>query len=334
MDYIQKVNKNENNIKINKSTSTTGSPIYIDREIGEDLISNNIKDSSNNNISIKDLKLNEDNNNEVSSNINNFTKVTNRSFICLKKANSLYFNNEKKMNDDLQFNNNINNINDNNNVNNKNDDYFTSFFQPFNKVRNRNILFQSNFKNFGNKSGKKNHGESNIIDINKEFIKNIKEEIKKMNLKNNYSNIKSVKNKKILSFDLIKKKEKEEDNMKKISEISPLVYTKIIKSKEQLPSLFKKMHHSIESNLIKSSKNELINLKYVLLLHNSTVRKSLSQFKVKNYSIKKSIKLNKKSLYSSSGKSNNKINNLPNSSSKSALNFFYNPLQNYKDFFF
>ena len=78
MDYIQKVNKNENNIKINKSTSTIGSPIYIDREIGEDLISNNIKDSSNNNISIKDLKLNEDNNNEVSSNINNFTKVTNR----------------------------------------------------------------------------------------------------------------------------------------------------------------------------------------------------------------------------------------------------------------
>ena len=123
MDYIKKVNKNENYIKINKSTSVIGTPKYIDREIGDDLISNNIKYSSNNNISLKDLKLNEEkNNNELSSNINNFTKVTNRSFICL---NSLYFNNEKKMNDDLQFNNNINNINDNNNVNNKNDDYFT-----------------------------------------------------------------------------------------------------------------------------------------------------------------------------------------------------------------
>lgn len=329
MDYIKKVNKNENYIKINKSTSVIGTPKYIDREIGDDLISNNIKYSSNNNISLKDLKLNEENNNnELSSNINNFTKVTNRSFICL---NSLYFNNEKKINNDINLNNNINKNNIYNDIN-KNNNFYRPFFQSIKKVRIRNTLFPNNLKNLGNIIKKKNNGESNIFDINKEFIKNIKEEIKLMNLKNNPSNIKSVKNKNILSFDLIKKKEKEEENMKKISEISPLVYTKIIQSKEKLPNLFKKINHSIETNSIKSSKNSLINLKYVLLLHNSTIRKSLSQFKVKNYSIKKSLKLNNKSLFSSSNKKQK--NNSPHSSNKSVLNFFDNPLQNYKEFFF
>ena len=42
-----------------------------------------------------------------------------------------------------------------------------------------------------------------------------------MNLKSNLSNNKSVKNKEIFTFDTIKKKEKKEENMKKIFEISP-----------------------------------------------------------------------------------------------------------------
>jgi hypothetical protein len=332
MDDMKEQNKKEKNIKINKSTSTIGSPIYIDKEIDNDLISKNIKISSNNNISIKDLKLNDENNGEVFSN-NTFTILTNRSFFKLKKAKSLYFNNEKKMNNDLTQKNNIEHFYNRNIYDNITNNYsFIPYFQTIKKNRIRNTL-HSNLQNLGNTIEKKNNNENKIIDINKEFIKSIREEIKLMNLKSNLSNNKSVKNKEIFTFDTIKKKEKNKENMKKIFEISPLVYTKIIKSKEQLPNVFKKINNSIEMNLTKSSKNRSVNLKYVLHLHNSTARKSLSQFKVKDYSIKKNIKLNHKSLYSFSKKKNNKINNPSNLSNNSSLHFFYNPLINYKDFF-
>jgi hypothetical protein len=116
--------------------------------------------------------------------------------------------------------------------------------------------------------------------------------------------------------------------MEKINKISPLVFKKILKTKKKLPNLFKNIQNSVQ-NMNSSNKNKSINLNYILLLHNSTVRKSISQFKVKKYFFKQSLQLKDRPIFSASIKKNN--NNPFNFSNKSSINFYKKSLINYNE---
>ena len=123
-------------------------------------------------------------------------------------------------------------------------------------------------------------------------------------------------------------KKKLKKKMEKINKISPLVFKKILKTKKKLPNLFKNIQNSVQ-NMNSSNKNKSINLNYILLLHNSTVRKSISQFKVKKYFFKQSLQLKDRPIFSEKKKKNN--NNPFNFSNKSSINFYKKSLINYNE---
>ena len=141
--------------------------------------------------------------------------------------------------------------------------------------------------------------EKNIVDINKQLIQNLNYEMELMNSKptsfipfnkNHNDNIQQI------STKLIKKSQNEEKKMERIYEISPLIYEKLNQTKKRLPYLFKKIQNK-EPQRNKKKLNS-INLKDVLILHNSTVRRSVIQFKVKNHSFRQSLKLKNRPVYS------------------------------------
>ena len=141
--------------------------------------------------------------------------------------------------------------------------------------------------------------DKNIVDINKQLIQNLNYEMELMNSKptsfipfnkNHNDNIQQI------STKLIKKSQNEEKKMERIYEISPLIYEKLNQTKKRLPYLFKKIQNK-EPQRNKKKLNS-INLKDVLILHNSTVRRSVTQFKVKNHSFRQSLKLKNRPVYS------------------------------------
>jgi hypothetical protein len=157
------------------------------------------------------------------------------------------------------------------------------------KKKDKKIKFFSNIN--------LNSDEKNVIDINKQLIQNLNDEMEVMNSKpehfipfNSTNNFHKIP---------IKNNEVQDKKMKQIHKISPLIYEKLKKTKKNLPYLFKNIQNAIDNKGINKNKNTaVINLKDVLIMHNSTVRRSVSQFKVKNYSFRQSLKLKNRPVYS------------------------------------
>ena len=157
------------------------------------------------------------------------------------------------------------------------------------KKKDKKIKFFSNIN--------LNSDEKNVIDINKQLIQNLNDEMEVMNSKpehfipfNSTNNFHKIP---------IKNNEVQDKKMKQIHKISPLIYEKLKKTKKNLPYLFKNIQNAIDNKGINKNKNTaVINLKDVLIMHNSTVRRSVSQFKVKNHSFRQSLKLKNRPVYS------------------------------------
>jgi hypothetical protein len=298
---------NKSVLKLNKSTSTS-LPYYKLYE--KNLFSKKVKMISKN-ISLKDIKQISEKNKEYKNLYENNITNSSNSSISVKKIKSLYFNVEQNLNPKF-----INNKNKTNMINSNRG------FQSVKTTQIRNIIVPKSLNKIfiSQKSD-----ENRIVDINEEFIKKIKEEIESVESGRNAS-VSVSKRKTDISF-----KKKKNENLKKICEISPFIYTKIIKSKEKLPILFKKFKDSFENNLMNNSKKKKsINLKSLILYHSSTVRKSFREFKVKNYSFKQSLQLKDiplDSIYYKNIKNKNKSLNISNDFS---INIKNNSLLNYK----
>ena len=142
-----------------------------------------------------------------------------------------------------------------------------------------------------------NNDEKNVIDINKQLIQNLNDEMEVMNSKphhfipfNSMNNFNKIP---------VKNNEVRDKKIEQIYQMSPLIYEKLKKTQKNLPYLFKNIKNAIDNKGINKNKNTTsINLKDVLIMHNSTVRRSVSQFKVKNYSFRQSLKLKNRPVYS------------------------------------
>ena len=160
---------------------------------------------------------------------------------------------------------------------------------------NFNFKKKRNSKFFNKISNVKCNVEKNVVDINKLLIHHLNQEMEIMNSKRSFSfNDKNniIKDSKRLN----KSKEIKEKRIEKICKISPLIFDKLKKTKKNLPFLFKNIQNSIEKN--EKKKTKIINLKEIVIMHNSNIRKSVSQFKVKNQSFRKSLKLKNRPIYS------------------------------------
>ena len=142
-----------------------------------------------------------------------------------------------------------------------------------------------------------NNDEKNVIDINKQLIQNLNDEMEVMNSKphhfipfNSMNNFNKIP---------VKNNEVRDKKIEQIYQMSPLIYEKLKKTQKNLPYLFKNIKNAIDNKGINKNKNTTsINLKDVLIMHNSTVRRSVSQFKVKNHSFRQSLKLKNRPVYS------------------------------------
>ena len=139
--------------------------------------------------------------------------------------------------------------------------------------------------------------EKNVIDINKQLIQNLNDEMEVMNSKpKHFIPFNSMTN---FHKNTVKNNEVHDKKMEQIYEMCPLIYDKLKKTKKNLPYLFKNIQNAIDNKGINKNKNTTsINLKDVLIMHNSTVRRSVSQFKVKNHSFRQSLKLKNRPVYS------------------------------------
>jgi hypothetical protein len=157
------------------------------------------------------------------------------------------------------------------------------------KKKDKKIKFFSNIN--------LNSDEKNVIDINKQLIQNLNDEMEVMNSKphhfipfNSMNNFNKIP---------VKNNEVRDKKIEQIYQMSPLIYEKLKKTQKNLPYLFKNIKNAIDNKGINKNKNTTsINLKDVLIMHNSTVRRSVSQFKVKNYSFRQSLKLKNRPVYS------------------------------------
>ena len=157
------------------------------------------------------------------------------------------------------------------------------------KKKDKKIKFFSNIN--------LNSDEKNVIDINKQLIQNLNDEMEVMNSKpKHFIPFNSMTN---FHKNTVKNNEVHDKKMEQIYEMCPLIYDKLKKTKKNLPYLFKNIQNAIDNKGINKNKNTaVINLKDVLIMHNSTVRRSVSQFKVKNYSFRQSLKLKNRPVYS------------------------------------
>ena len=142
-----------------------------------------------------------------------------------------------------------------------------------------------------------NNEEKNVIDINKQLIQNLNDEMEVMNSKpHHFIPFNSMNNFNKIS---VKNNEVRDKKIEQIYQMSPLIYEKLKKTQKNLPYLFKNIKNAIDNKGINKNKNTTsINLKDVLIMHNSTVRRSVSQFKVKNHSFRQSLKLKNRPVYS------------------------------------
>ena len=124
--------------------------------------------------------------------------------------------------------------------------------------------------------------------------------------------------------------ENKKEKLKKISSLNPFLFYKIKDNNQKIPFQFKNItnyknlinNNNKIQNELNNRFNKAVNLEDILILHNSTVRKSVSQIKVKKYFFKQSLKLKNRPVYNTfrerinkSSKEfyqNNKINNLYN----------------------
>ena len=127
-----------------------------------------------------------------------------------------------------------------------------------------------------------------------------------------------------------KNDENKKEKLKKISSLNPFLFYKIKDNNQKIPFQFKNItnyknlinNNNKIQNELNNRFNKAVNLEDILILHNSTVRKSVSQIKVKKYFFKQSLKLKNRPVYNTfrerinkSSKEfyqNNKINNLYN----------------------
>ena len=105
--------------------------------------------------------------------------------------------------------------------------------------------------------------------------------------------------------------------LEKLKQLSPRLADKKIKNQKRIPYLFKRLQ-SAKLGIPLKNKNkdypqnnekqnsvsnyyskQKINLEEVLIMHNSNIRKSVSEFRVKNFQMKRSLKLNNKSIENS-----------------------------------
>ena len=186
------------------------------------------------------------------------------------------------------------------------------------------------------KKNLKYKSSNHVFDINKELINNLN---KQMNLiqKNNqklfyFYDINNNNNKKKNEKKINEKKndENKKEKLKKISSLNPFLFYKIKDNNQKIPFQFKNItnyknlinNNNKIQNELNNRFNKAVNLEDILILHNSTVRKSVSQIKVKKYFFKQSLKLKNRPVYNTfrerinkSSKEfyqNNKINNLYN----------------------
>ena len=187
------------------------------------------------------------------------------------------------------------------------------------------------------KKNLKYKSSNHVFDINKELINNLNKQmnlIQKNNQKlfyfydiNNNNNNKKKNEKKINEK---KNDENKKEKLKKISSLNPFLFYKIKDNNQKIPFQFKNItnyknlinNNNKIQNELNNRFNKAVNLEDILILHNSTVRKSVSQIKVKKYFFKQSLKLKNRPVYNTfrerinkSSKEfyqNNKINNLYN----------------------
>lgn len=155
-----------------------------------------------------------------------------------------------------------------------------------------------------------------IININKELISNLNNEITSFSKRNNPTPSKT------FQVDFFRKphhdnsaKKNSFEILEKLRVLSPIVAEKKAKNHKKIPFIFKKMkltknhisvNNTININNSVNSKNnndshyekQKINLEDILIMHNSTIRKSVSEFKVKNFQLKRSLKLKNRPIYS------------------------------------
>ena len=156
----------------------------------------------------------------------------------------------------------------------------------------------------------------NIININKELINNLNNEIASFSKRNCPISNKTFQ---VNFFSKPKRdssvKKNSFDILEKLRVLSPIVADKKAKNHKRIPFIFKQMkltknhisaNNTININNSVNSKNnndshyekQKINLEDILIMHNSTIRKSVSEFKVKNFQLKQSLKLKNRPIYS------------------------------------
>lgn len=166
---------------------------------------------------------------------------------------------------------------------------------PINKVGNMNEMY------------KRSHDEKkeHIININKELIKELNSEIRTFSKKK--KPITTPKPNRSDGFNgfIIRNIEPmtSKNNIEVIERIrllSPYLATKKANNLKEIPFIFRQMKlnkkKEPKGNIINYERQK-INLEDILIMHNSTIRKSVSQFKVKDFQLKKSLKLKNRPLY-------------------------------------
>ena len=206
-----------------------------------------------------------------------------------------------------------------------------------------------NYDDYPKKNSILKYKSSNhIFDINKELIYNLN---KQMNLfqKNNQKlfhfynsndtyKIKNKNNNNNNNDNNEKKKEK----LKKISSLNPFLFYKIKDNNLKIPIQFKNItyyknllninnNNDNVQNELNNRFNKAVNLEDILILHNSTVRKSVSQIKVKKYFFKQSLKLKNRPVYNTFRERINKSRDYFYNQNNKINNNLYNIYNNVKD---
>ena len=143
---------------------------------------------------------------------------------------------------------------------------------------------------------------NHIVDINKLFIHDLQNSI---NINSNNNNITSKNN--FYPLSARERKNKKKILLKTFNEnirkLSPEISEKILINKKKLPVGYKNLKDNLDKNN-NISFNKKINLRDILFFHNSNIRNSVSQFKVKNYNFHFNLKLKDKKSFNLTNKKN------------------------------
>ena len=205
-----------------------------------------------------------------------------------------------------------------------------------------------NFDDYPKKNDLKFKSSNHVFDVNNELINVLN---KQMNLiqKNNqklfyFYDLNNNNNNKNKHIKKNNENENKKEKLKKISSLNPFLFYKIKDNNQKIPFQFKNItfyknlinnnnnnNNKNVQNLLNNRFNKEVNLEDILILHNSTVRKSVSQIKVKKYFFKQSLKLKNRPVYNTFRERINKSSKEFYNQNNNKINNLYNIYNNVKD---